>query len=87
MHQGLSSEEATNRLNEFGFNELPAGRRKHLLQIAGEAVREPMFILLLGCGTIYLVLGDTAEGVLLLCWVLFIVFLTFYQNQKTERAL
>ena len=87
MHQGLSSEEATNRLNEFGFNELPAGRRKHLLEIAGEAVREPMFILLLGCGTIYLVLGDTAEGVLLLCWVLFIVFLTFYQNQKTERAL
>lgn len=74
-------------MNEFGYNELPAAGRKHLLRIAAEAVREPMFILLLGCGTIYLVLGETAEGILLLGWVLFIVFLTFYQNQKTERAL
>ena len=87
MYQGLSSEEAQTRLHTHGFNELRAPGRKHLLHIAKEAVREPMFILLLGCGTIYLLLGDTAEGILLLCWVLFIVLLTFYQNQKTERAL
>ncbi len=87
MHQGLSSGEAQLRLNEFGYNELPAAGPKHLLRIAAEAVREPMFILLLGCGTIYLLLGEVAEGILLLGWVFFIVFLTFYQNQKTERAL
>lgn len=74
-------------MNEFGYNELPAAGPKHLLRIAAEAVREPMFILLLGCGTIYLLLGEVAEGILLLGWVFFIVFLTFYQNQKTERAL
>lgn len=74
-------------MNEFGFNELPAADRKHLLRIAAEAIREPMFILLLGCGAIYLLLGEVAEGIMLLGWVIFIVFLTFYQNQKTERAL
>ena len=87
MYQGLSSEEAQARLYTHGFNELRTASRKHLLHIVKEAVREPMFILLLGCGSIYLILGDTAEGILLLGWVLFIVLLTFYQNQKTERAL
>ncbi len=87
MYQGLSREEAQARLKTHGYNELRAPGRKHLLHIAREAVREPMFILLLGCGAIYLILGDTAEGILLLGWVVFIVLLTFYQNQKTERAL
>lgn len=87
MHQGLSSREAQLRLNAFGFNELPAAGRKHVWHILAEAIREPMFILLLSCGAIYLLLGETTEGIILLSWVIFIVFLTFYQNQKTERAL
>jgi len=50
-------------------------------------VKEPMFILLLSCGAVYLMLGDYSEGIILLCWVLIIIFITFYQHRKTEQSL
>ncbi|MBC2838572.1 cation-translocating P-type ATPase [Robiginitalea sp. SC105] len=87
MLQGLSRDEVANRIRKFGYNELPASSSKNLLHIAIEVVKEPMFILLMGCGGLYMILGDYSEGFLLLCWVLVIVFITFYQHQKTEKAL
>jgi Ca2+-transporting ATPase len=46
-----------------------------------------MFILLLACGTVYLLLGDYSEGVILLSWVLVIISITFWQHRKTEKSL
>lgn len=87
MQQGLSSAEATKRLTEFGYNELGVSRPKNILKIALEVIREPMFLLLITCGTLYLVLGDYKEGIILLCTIFIIIFITFYQYRKTERAL
>ena len=87
MISGLSNEEALKRIEIFGYNELPPARSKNVLQIALEVIREPMFLLLLSCGALYLALGDYSEGVILMCWVLVIIFITFYQHRKTEVAL
>ena len=43
--------------------------------------------MLLACGLLYFVLGDLVEAFLLLGFVLVIMAITFYQEQKTERAL
>jgi Ca2+-transporting ATPase len=51
---GLSEREATARLHHEGYNELPALRRRGLLAAAVEVVREPMFVLLIGGGLVYL---------------------------------
>lgn len=85
--EGLSSERAAALLEEYGYNELPSAKPKSLWRIAVEVIKEPMFILLLCCGTIYFLLGDFSEGIILLCWVFVIVFITFYQSRKTERSL
>jgi Ca2+-transporting ATPase len=87
MERGIDGAEARKRLKEFGFNELPGKNRKHIGRIAWEAIREPMFVLLLICGALYMLLGDYQEGGILLGWILVIIFVTFYQNQKTEKAL
>jgi Ca2+-transporting ATPase len=87
MMQGLTSAEAVRRLTEFGYNELGVSRPKNILKIALEVVREPMFLLLITCGTLYLLLGDYKEGIILLCTIFIIIFITFYQYRKTERAL
>jgi E1-E2 ATPase/Cation transporting ATPase, C-terminus len=50
-------------------------------------VSEPIFLLLVGCGTIYYFLGDAQEAAILLGFVLFIVVLTLYQERKTEKSL
>ena len=84
---GLSAAQAAQRLAEDGPNALPGGQRRSLLSIAVETVREPMFLLLLAAGTLYLVFGDLQEGLTLFGFVVVTVALTLYQEGKTERAI
>lgn len=85
--RGLTEAEAAARLARDGWNELPSARRRNVLHIALEVVREPMFLLLVACGSIYFFLGEAQEGTLLLGFVLVIMGITFFQERKTERAL
>lgn len=87
MHQGLKSTEAKENLSKHGYNELPEAGPKNLLKIALEVVKEPMFILLISCGTLYIILGDYNEGVILLSTIFIIITITFLQHRKTEKAL
>jgi Ca2+-transporting ATPase len=86
-HLGLSESGAATRLQRDGYNELPTARQRPLLAIALEVLREPMFILLITSGAIYLLLGDPAEAVALLAAVFLVIGITLFQEQKTERAL
>lgn len=54
---GLAEAEASLRLQQHGYNELPSSKSRNILTTAWEVVREPMFLLLLACGTIYLALN------------------------------
>lgn len=84
---GLSAVEAESRLQQEGANELPRGGRRTLFGIVREVFREPMFRLLIAAGLVYLVLGDLAEALLLLAFALGSVFITVWQQTRTERAL
>ena len=84
---GLAEVEAARRLQEEGYNEIPSTRRQSIFAIVLEVVREPMFLLLVACGTIYLLLGDVQEALMLLGFVFVIMGITIYQHRKTERAL
>lgn len=84
---GLSEAEASRRLKEDGFNEIPSSTGKDILATIWGIVREPMFLLLLACGTIYLLLGDIREAAMLLGFVFIVLGITLYQERKTERAL
>jgi len=83
----LSTAEAAQRLLTDGPNALPSERRRGVWHIVRETLREPMFLLLLAAGVLYLVLGDLQEGLILFCFVLMVLALTIYQEGKTERAL
>lgn len=85
--KGLSDAEAAQRLQEEGYNELPSTRRRTIFAIGFEVIREPMFLLLVAGGIIYLIVGDIEEAVLLLSFVFVVMGITFYQERKTERAL
>src|SRR5215472_1674246 len=84
---GLSAQEAAQRLVREGYNELPSTRQRTWLTLALDIVREPMFMLLIGGGIIYVFLGDVREALILLGSILLMMGITFYQEQKTERAL
>ena len=85
--QGLSHKDAAARMAAEGPNELGADQRRTLLTIAGEVAREPMFLLLLGAGVIYLATGDAHEAIILLGFVVVIMVVTILQERRTENAL
>jgi Ca2+-transporting ATPase len=87
MLQGLTVQEALEHLAEDGYNELPTTKKRNILHILLDVLREPMFLMLIACGLLYLFLGDRAEALMLMGFVFVIIGITFYQEQKTERAL
>lgn len=87
MHSGITENKASELLKRYGFNELPSAKSKSVGRIAFEVIKEPMFILLISCGSVYLLLGDYLEGNSLLCSVSVIIFISFYQHRKTENSL
>ena len=84
---GLSSAEAQRRLLEAGWNELPAAKPRSLLAIGWSVAREPMFLLLIACGSIYLALGSRQDAYILLGSVVIVMAMSFFQERKSERAL
>jgi Ca2+-transporting ATPase len=84
---GLAEADAAARLRAEGANELPSSGRRSTLRIAFDVLREPMFLLLLASGIIYLVLGEVQDALMLLGFVFVVMGITLYQERKTERAL
>jgi P-type Ca2+ transporter type 2C len=84
---GLTESQARSRQQQEGYNELSSGKSRSLLAIAGDTIRDPIFLLLLGGGVIYWILGDLQEAIILLGFVVFIAGISLYQEGKTERAL
>ena len=84
---GLSAAEAARRLGAEGPNLLPGSAPKSGLAIVRTVVMEPMFLMLLAAGGIYLALGDPAEALFLLGFVVVVIGITLAQERKTQRAL
>jgi Ca2+-transporting ATPase len=85
--KGLSEKEASERLVLEGFNEIPSAKKRNIISIALSVLREPMLLLLIASGIIYMILGDLQEALMLLGFVFVIIGITLYQERKTERAL
>lgn len=85
--KGLNPSEVIESRKQFGFNELEYKQRKRYIQLLLDVLKEPMFLLLLTCGIIYFIIGEFSEAVILLFWVIMVVFITFYQYAKAEKAL
>jgi Ca2+-transporting ATPase len=85
--EGLSDAEAARRLIEEGPNELPTARPKSSLAVVRDVLREPMFLLLLVTGVVYLILGSHEEAIALSGAILVVIGITVYQERRTERTL
>lgn len=85
--RGLTSSEARQRLESDGPNELPAASNRGAWVLLREVFLEPMFLLLVACGAIYLALGDRHEALMLLGFVVVVIVITYVQKRRSERSL
>jgi len=84
---GLSEREAAHRLARDGPNAAPASAQRSFLRLLLEVGREPMFLLLVACGSIYLLLGDRGEAMMLLAFVFIVIGITLFQQRRADNAL
>ncbi len=85
--RGLTSAEAAARLAAEGPNLLPREKRRNLLNVIRDVLKEPMLLLLLGGGIVYLALGDRLEALVLLLFAMLSILITTVQERRTERVL
>ena len=71
---GLSETEVEERLKRDGYNEIPSAIKRNAFAIAFDIIKEPMFLLLIASGIVYLLLGSTKDALVLLGFV-FVVLL------------
>ncbi|MFA6328413.1 MAG: cation-translocating P-type ATPase [Candidatus Micrarchaeia archaeon] len=86
MH-GLTQKEAEERLKSDGPNELPTSKKRTILDVIIDVMHEPMFLLLVACGLIYLAVGELSDAIMLSAFVFVVIGITVYQERKVERAL
>jgi len=84
---GLTSAMVAERLKKDGYNELPRPDRRGFFRILFEVLRQPMFLLLIGGGIVYLLMGDRTEAIMLLLFACLSVTITIVQESRSEKVL
>jgi len=87
LEAGLTEAEAVARLKAEGPNELPTAKPRSLFATAWQIFREPMILLLVGAGAIYLLIGELRDSMVLLVSIFVVIGINLYQERKTERTL
>ncbi|MFD2262940.1 cation-translocating P-type ATPase [Lacibacterium aquatile] len=84
---GLTEREAQERLLREGPNELGQDRGRAVWYLVLGTLREPMFILLLGAGAVYFLIGAPFEAAVLFGFASLSVAITVAQEIRTERTI
>lgn len=84
---GLSTEEASDRLRENGLNRLAEEGRRSLWLIARTQFESPLVLLLIVAAGLALLVGERTDALTILVIVLLNAVLGFTQERKAERAI
>ena len=87
QYTGLTDSEVKISREKYGTNELEKKKKESLLKKVLHVFTEPMFLLLIITASIYFILGEISDGIIMFCFVLFISGIEFFQEQKTDKAL
>jgi len=84
---GLTAAEAKRLQEQFGKNELIPQKKDSLFKKTLHIICEPMFLLLLVAATIYFLLGEPRDGIIMLIFVVGIISINVIQERKTDKTL
>lgn len=65
--EGLSEDEVLNQRVLFGFNEIAEVSGNFWLELIFDTIKDPMIWFLLAIGSVFLIVGDLREGIVLFC--------------------
>lgn len=83
---GLSSEEARRRLEKYGLNKMPAGKRVTLFQIILHQIVNPFIFILMGAGVASLIIGEAGDAFFIFIIIVINSTLGSYQEYQAGRS-
>ncbi len=84
---GLTKKEAQNRIDKFGYNELPKEKKFTALILFLNQFKDPLILLLIFAGMLSLFLHEIIESIAIFAIVLLNAVLGFVQEYKAEKAI
>jgi Ca2+-transporting ATPase len=87
LHQGLTEDEAKQRLETYGYNELKKEEGVSPFTLFVNQFKNILIIILLVATALSAVVGETFDAALILVIVVFCAVLGFIQEYRAERAL
>ena len=87
IEKGLTNEEVKKLQEKYGKNELTSEKKKSFFIKIIHIICEPMFLLLILAATIYFVLGEPRDGIIMLVFVIGIISIDIIQEWKTDKTL
>jgi Ca2+-transporting ATPase len=87
LDEGLSSADAQKRLEQYGANELPSGKKTPLWKLFLGQFNDFVVILLIVASLISIALGDLIEGLAIMAIVVLNAAIGLIQEQRADAAL
>ncbi len=84
---GLTKEEATERLKDYGFNKLPEGKVDSLFVIFLYQFKSPLIYILLVASAVVFAMGEIIDGLIILAILLFNAIVGTFQEGKAQNTL
>ena len=84
---GLNEKEVTKRLDEYGFNEIEAKKPKTILEMVIDGLKDKMILILLLASILSFILGEVAEGVVILIIIFINTLISIIQEKKAMNAI
>ena len=85
-YKGLSDQQVIANRKTFGTNEMGEKSKNPIWGILLEILKEPLFILLLAASSIYFLLGETTEGIIMLIAIGLVSGISIFQENKSRNA-
>lgn len=83
----LNDDEVLLSRSENGTNELSKKKKEPLIIKILSIFKEPMFLLLIVAASVYFIVGEYGDGIIMLVFVIAVCSIEFIQESKTDKAL
>ena len=84
---GLTDNEVKARLNKYGYNEIEAKKPKTILEMILEQLKDKMILILLLASILSFILGEYAEGIVILIIIFINTLISIIEEKKALDAI
>ena len=84
---GLNEKEVTKRIEKYGYNEIEAKKPKTILEMVIDGLKDKMILILLLASILSFILGELAEGLVILIIIFINSLISIIQEKKAMNAI